>query len=114
MPIKLGEKVQCTFLNAEQSIHCQKLVAEQLEVPELGSIANPVNTIHRASTDIFQNDLKFVESNSGEARLIIRTDGHLAVSRDVEFYDGTDLETGVKNIPLVSMQLAISLLLKMK
>ena len=96
MPIKLGEKVQCGTLNAEHDIHCQKLVAEQLEVPELGSLQNPVNTIHRASTDIFQNDLKFVESNSGEARLIIRTDGHLAVSQDVEFYSGTDIETGMK------------------
>ena len=100
MPIKLGEKVQCGTLNAEHDIHCQKLVAEQLEVPELGSLQNPVQTIHRASTDIFQNDLKFVESNSGEARLIIRTDGHLAVSQDVEFYSGTDIETGIKKFSM--------------
>jgi hypothetical protein len=52
--------------------------------------------IHRASTDRYANDLKFVESKSNETRLVIRKDGHLAVSQDVEFYSGTDITNSVK------------------
>ena len=74
----------------------KQAICDQLLVKELGSNTTPVQTIHRASTDIFQNDLNFVENVSGETRLIIRTDGHLAVSQDVEFYDGTNLATGTK------------------
>ena len=74
----------------------KQAICDQLLVSVLGSNTTPVQTIHRASTDIFQNDLNFVENDSGETRLIIRTDGHLAVSQDVEFYDGTNLATGTK------------------
>ena len=74
----------------------KQAICDQLLVSVLGSNTTPVQTIHRASTDVFQNDLNFVENDSGETRLIIRTDGHLAVSQDVEFYDGTNLATGTK------------------
>ena len=74
----------------------KQAICDQLLVKEIGSLTTPVETIHRASTDIYQNDLKFVENASGETRLIIRTDGHLAVSQDVEFYGGTNINTGTK------------------
>ena len=44
--------MQCDTLEAKQNIQCLKLQTENLLVPEIGSIENPVNTIHRASTQL--------------------------------------------------------------
>ena len=107
MPLQLGKKVQCGFLEAKEGILTPNLETEKLnidhlklqtlEVEEIGSVAHPVHIIHRASTDLFQNDLKFVEEKSRETRAAIRTSGHLAISQDLELYDGTNLETATKN-----------------
>lgn len=61
---------------------------DQLVVRELGSASAPVQTIHRASTDLYENDLSFVESGTGDTRLKIKTDGHLQCQEDVEFFNG--------------------------
>ena len=70
----------------------KRVYAENLITPVIGSSTNPVQTIYRASTDVYENDLKFVESSSGDTRLKIKTDGHLAVSEDIEFHSGADVE----------------------
>ena len=76
MPLQLGKKVQCGFLESKEGIltpmletetlNIDHLKLQTLEVEEIGSVAHPVHTIHRASTDLFQNDLKFVEEKSRE------------------------------------------------
>ena len=74
----------------------KRAICDELIVKTLGSSSIPVETIFRASEDRYANDLKFKETTTGETRLIIRTDGHLAVSQDVEFYDGTNIASSTK------------------
>ena len=50
---------------------------DQLIARELGSASRPIETIHRASTDRYQDDLSFVDADTGRTRLKITTDGHL-------------------------------------
>ena len=111
MPLQLGARTQCGFLSAKETIDCNSLVTNSLqtkalslqslqlstlEVDTLGSVLHPVHTIHRASTDVFQNDLRFIEESSRETRAAIRTDGHLAICQDLDLFDGTNLETATK------------------
>ena len=111
MPLQLGHRVQCGFLTAKERIECMSLETNalatnslslatlqlnSLEVDTLGSVLHPVHTIHRASTDVFQNDLRFIEEKSRETRAAIRTDGHLAICQDLDLFDGTNLETATK------------------
>ena len=59
--------------------HCRVLVAD-----ELGTSTRPISTIHRASTDIYQNDLNWVDSDTMHVRLRLKEDGHLQVVEDIE------------------------------
>ena len=70
---------------------CKKLMAE-----ELGSLSNPIKTIHRASTDIYQNDLNWVDADTGHTRLRLKEDGHLQIVEDLEFFSGPSITTGTK------------------
>jgi hypothetical protein len=72
--------------------HARRILAE-----ELGSFSNPIQTIHRASTDRYQNDLSFVDSNTGHTRAKITTDGHFQIVEDIEFFSGPSLENSIKN-----------------
>ena len=47
--------------------HCRLLVVE-----ELGTATKPVATIHRAGTDIYQNDLNWVDADTNHTRLRLR------------------------------------------
>ena len=87
MPLNLGNRV------ISQHLTIDEVDASIVKATQLGTADKPVQTIHRASTDIYRNDLKFQESTSGEVRAAIRTSGHLAVGEDVEFHSGTDVET---------------------
>ena len=87
MPLRLGKDVRLDSLRATV------MKADVVKATQLGTAEDPVETIHRASTDVFQNDLKFQEASSGEVRAAIRTSGHFAVGEDVEFHSGTDVET---------------------
>ena len=71
--------------------HCDKLV-----VRELGSRSRPVETIHRASTDQYQNDLNWVDADTGHTRLRLKEDGHLQCVEDLEFFAGPSISTGTK------------------
>ena len=71
--------------------HCDTLV-----VRELGSSSNPVETIHRASTDRYQNDLNWVDADTGHTRLRLKEDGHLQCVEDIEFFSGPSINTGIK------------------
>ena len=71
--------------------HCRQLVAE-----ELGSSSNPVQTIHRASKDVYQNDLNFIDANTGHTRLRIKGDGHLQICEDLELFSGPSVTTSEK------------------
>jgi len=71
--------------------HCNRLLTK-----ELGSVSNPIHTIHRASTDIYQDDLSFVDSQTGHVRLRIKRDGHLQIVEDMELFVGPSIEGGIK------------------
>jgi hypothetical protein len=89
----VGEKIGYIKLKTMSSLgetaFCEKLIAT-----ELGSESHPVQTIHRASTDRYQNDLNWVEAASGETRLRLQTNGHLAIAQDIHFYSTTNVATG--------------------
>ena len=85
MPLRLGENIRVGNLRAHV-----------VEATQLGSAERPVETIHRASTDVFQNDLKFQESTSGEIRAAIRTTGHLAIAQDLELHNSTNVDASDK------------------
>ena len=69
---------------------------DQLIVKELGSSTTPVETIHRASTDIYQNDLNWIDADTNHTRLRLKEDGHLQCVEDVELFSGPDIATGTK------------------
>ena len=69
---------------------------DQLIVKELGSSTTPVETIHRASTDIYQNDLNWIDADTNHTRLRLKEDGHLQCVEDVELFTGPDIATGTK------------------
>ena len=71
-------------------------VANTFIATNIGTASQPLENVHRASTDNYQNDLSFKESASGETRMKIKTDGHLQICEDLELFSGTDLETGTK------------------
>ena len=77
----------------------QTATTDTLYVNTLGSSSKPVHTIHRASEDHYQNDLKFIEQGTNETRLSIATDGHLKIQQDLELYDGP-INTGTKRFSI--------------
>ena len=85
MPLRLGENIRVGNLRAHV-----------VEATQLGSVERPVETIHRASTDVYQNDLKFKEGSSGEVRAAIRTTGHLAIAQDLELHNSTNVDASDK------------------
>ena len=70
---------------------CKRLMAE-----ELGSSSQPVQTIHRASTDIYQNDLNWVDHDTNHTRLRLKEDGHLQIVEDIEFFQGPSVTDSTK------------------
>ena len=52
----------------------KQAICDQLLVKEIGSLTTPVETIHRASTDIYQNDLNWVDADTGHTRLRLKED----------------------------------------
>lgn len=70
---------------------CNVLIANTL-----GSKTKPVQNIHRASTDYYQNDLSWKDADTDETRLRLKEDGHLQIVEDIELYTGPDIETGTK------------------
>ena len=70
---------------------CNVLIANTL-----GSKTKPVQNIHRASTDYYQNDLSWKDADTDETRLRLKEDGHLQIVQDLELYTGPDIETGTK------------------
>jgi hypothetical protein len=71
--------------------HCRVLVAD-----ELGTSTKPISTIHRASTDIYQNDLNWVDADTMHVRLRLKEDGHLQVVEDIEFFEGPSITSNLK------------------
>ena len=67
---------------------------------QLGSRGKPVRDFFRASTDYYENDLNWVDTETGETRLRLKEDGHLQISQDVEFYDGQDINTSTKRFSI--------------
>ena len=65
-------------------------------VEELGSSSQPVQTIHRASTDIYQNDLNWVDADTSHTRLRLKEDGHLQIVEDLEFFEGPSVTNSTK------------------
>ena len=84
MPLRLGD--HCVAGN----LKCAHMQCEHMGTPQ-----NPVKTIHRDgdSSDIFQNELRFIEAETRQTKCIIKKSGHFAISESVEFYHGADLET---------------------
>lgn len=80
MSVSLGEDARC----------------DTLVVRELGSASNPVATIHRASTDRYQNDLNWVDADTGHTRLRLKEDGHLQCVEDLEFFQGPSISSSMK------------------
>ena len=71
--------------------HCEQLICN-----ELGSESQPVDTIHRASTDRYQNDLNWVDADTGHTRLRLKEDGHLQCVEDLEFFAGPSITSSEK------------------
>ena len=69
---------------------------DQLVVSELGSTTTPVQTIHRASTDRYQNDLNWVDTDTEHTRLRLKEDGHLQICEDIEFFAGPSITNSTK------------------
>lgn len=90
MPLNLGNRV------ISQHLTIDEVDASIVKANQLGTAEKPVITIHRASTDVFQNDLKFKEGSSGEVRCAIRTSGHLAIAQDLELHNSTDVDASAK------------------
>ena len=78
------------------TLRAEEMKADVVKATQLGTAEDPVETIHRASTDVFQNDLKFQESTSGEIRAAIRTTGHLAIAQDLELHNSTNVDASAK------------------
>ena len=90
MPLNLGNRV------ISQHLSVNEVDASIVKASQLGTADRPVETIHRASTDIYQNDLKFQEATSGEVRCAIRTTGHLAIAQDLELHNSTNVDASAK------------------
>eukprot|EP00965_Chrysotila_dentata_P074509 2460996-Pleurochrysis_carterae.AAC.1 len=60
------------------------LTCETLYAKTLGSEDQPIQTIHRASTDVYQNDLTYRERLTNDARMRLTLDGHLQIVQDLE------------------------------
>lgn len=73
---------------------------EELFCTTIGSVSYPVHTIHRASTDIYHNDLSWVDADTGEVRLKLKEDGHLQIEKQIEFFSTPDVASGTKQFSI--------------
>lgn len=74
----------------------KQIFTDQLIVKQLGIKTTPVQIIHRASTDIYQNDLNWIDADTNHTRLCLKEDGHLQCVANVKFYSGPDILTSTK------------------
>ena len=71
-------------------------ITKTLIAESLGSASQPVKTIHRASTDIYQNDLNWIDADTSHTRLRLKEDGHLQIVEDIEFFSGPSITNSTK------------------
>ena len=87
----MRQYVKKSMVSIGDIAHCRVLVAD-----ELGTSTKPISTIHRASTDIYQNDLNWVDADTMHVRLRLKEDGHLQVVEDIEFFEGPSITSNLK------------------